>query len=346
MTAGTNFKVGIIGTGGIAHAHAQAFMAAGVDIVGAAEILEDRRRAFADRYDIPYHTSDYRELLRRENIDAVALCLPNALHSTVAVAAMEAGKHVLTEKPMAINAAEAERMVSAQKETQKTLLVGLQRRYAPVTTVAKQYAEEFGRIYFGKCGYLRRSGIPGWGSWFTRREESGGGPCADIGVHVLDQCLYLMGYPKPVSVTASTYAEFGPEGRRKGGWGYRDPSGYFDVEDLAAALISFENGASVIMEASWAMNRPDKRWVEVYGTEGGMEVGDGLQVYSEKFGSPVDASPQVPQQEARLVMVEHFLACCRTGTTPLTSPEQGLTLSRIFDAVYESGADNGRQVIL
>jgi len=338
-------KVAVVGTGSSARDHVTAFQEAGVEVLGVAGTNPERRKRFAERHGIAINVEDYRELLQMDDVDALAICVPNHLHAPAAIEAMRAGKHVLVEKPMALNGDEAAEMVRVQKETNKTLMVSLQLRYSAPLKLAKQFAAEFGDIYYGKCVYLRRSGIPGWGSWFTRKAQAGGGPTVDVAIHVLDQCLYLMGYPKPLYVTAHTYAEFGVRGHGKGPWGTPDPSGYCDVEDFAAALITLEDGRAISLETSWAYHGPDGRSVGVFGPEGGLTLEmNTLTVYKNQFDSPVTLHPGPPKENERVNMINHFVQCCQTGETPDTSPEHGLLLSRIFDAIYKSSAENGRQV--
>ncbi|NMA96166.1 MAG: Gfo/Idh/MocA family oxidoreductase [Clostridiales bacterium] len=343
------FKVALIGAGSIAHSHAEAYMSLeGVEVPIVADINTSRAQEFITRHGIESWTEDYKEILGMDDIDAVVLCLPNYLHAPIAIEAMRAGKHVLVEKPMATNAKEAQEMIDVRDETGKTLMITMQLRHSENTKAASEFAKDnMGDIYYAKCGYMRRSGIPGWGSWFTRKEEAGGGPCSDIAVHVLDQCLAIMDFPNPVSVTASTYSTFGPEGRGKGGWGYPELDGFFDVEDLASAFIRFDNGATVIMEASWAMHLPDRQWVEVLGTEGGVKIENGeLNLYKEEGGRPFNMKPEVKRENITVNTAEHFIECCKTGQKPITSPERGLILIKIFDAVYESSAQNGKQIEL
>ncbi len=340
------FNVAIIGAGGISRTHAEGFNSVSdAKIVAVAEPREDRRTAFAQKNDVALAVADYRELLPNPDIDAFVLCVPNYLHSVIAIDAMKAGKHVLTEKPMAANIAGAQEMVKVQKETGKTLMVSLQRRFEAITQLAKRYAGDVGELYYGRCGWFRREGIPGWGSWFTRQEESGGGPVNDIGVHLLDLCLYLMGYPEPVSVSAATYSKFGPKKQGLGGWGYPEWDGYFDVEDLASMYIHFANGATVVCEVSWAANTRQREWVEVMGTEGGITLGEQFAVYkNDTHGSPVDLSPIPRPVNQRIAITKHFIECCRTGKEPLTSPKNGLILNKIFDAAYRSASAGGTQM--
>lgn len=341
-------RVAIIGTGSVAHLHAEACLATpGVRLKAVVEVVPERARAFADRYRVPDVYADYRDVLKDPSIDAVIVCLPNYLHAPVAVAALEAGKHVLVEKPLATSAAEAAQVVAAQQATGRTLMVGLNNRFRPEVLLARQYAEaECGEVYYGRCGWFRRRGIPGWGSWFTQKAKAGGGPLLDIGVHMLDMCLFLMGYPEPVAATGATYAKFGPERRGLGGWGIPElEGGVFDVEDLAVGQIRFANGATVQLEVSWALHTQDSNWVEVMGTRGGVAIaGNKVQVYSERFGQPVDMAAAPSGERDRVALLKHFVQCCATGEEPLTSGRHGLILNRIFDAIYASAARGGEQV--
>lgn len=345
----STFKIGLVGAGSIARAHADANKKlADVEIIALAEAVEDRGKAFAAEYEIPNFYTDYHQMLANPEVDGVIVCLPNFLHAPVSIAAMKAGKHVLVEKPMALNAAAAAEMATVAEETGKTLMIALNNRYRADLQLMRKYAEEqFGEMYYGRCGVFRRRGIPGWGSWFTRMDQSGGGPLIDIGVHYLDMCLYLMGYPNPVAVTGSTYAKFGPHKKGTGMWGMPNWDGYYDVEDLAGAMIHFDNGATVQLEVSWALNTADGAWLNVMGTEGGASlVGDKPVIYSEQFGRTVDLTPNPGRNNDRVEQAKHFVHCARTGQEPLTSPRHGLILNRIFDAIYESGRNGGRQVRL
>lgn len=345
----STFKIGLVGAGSIARAHADANKKlADVEITSLAEAVEDRGRAFAAEYGIPNFYTDYQQMLADPELDGVIVCLPNFLHAPVSIAAMKAGKHVLVEKPMALNSEAAAEMAAVAQQTGRTLMIALNNRYRADIQLMKKYAQEqFGEIYYGRCGLFRRRGIPGWGSWFTRMNQAGGGPLIDIGVHYLDMCLYLMGYPNPVSVTGSTYAKFGPNKKGTGAWGMPNWDGYYDVEDLAGAMIHFDNGATVQLEVSWALNTADRAWLDIMGTEGGASlVADKPVIYSEQFGRPVDLTPNAGPNNDRVQQAKHFVHCARTGEEPLTSPRHGLILNRIFDAIYESGRNGGRQVRL
>ena len=207
---------GIIGCGSIGKHHLKQLKEIErAKVKAACDIDASTLEGFGESAGLPRERlyNDYRELLKKDDVEAVVICLPNRLHSSVTVEALEAGKHVLCEKPMAVNLKEAEKMVEAAEMTGRKLQVGLQNRFKGESQALKGYVErgDLGDIYFAKCGWLRRNGIPGWGSWFTRRKDAGAGPIYDIGVHALDLTLWLMDNFEPAEAYASSYMKFGPE---------------------------------------------------------------------------------------------------------------------------------------
>ncbi|MBT2722133.1 Gfo/Idh/MocA family protein [Bacillus sp. ISL-46] len=352
----SKINIGLIGAGGIArtaHFRALSRLTDEIRVTAVADVAYEAAKKLAQEWQVEHAFEDYRDLLQLKEVDAVLVTVPNFLHAQVAIDAMNADNHVLCEKPMAMNAAEAERMVTAQKATGKTLMLALNNRFRRDVQYLKAYSEagELGEIYNAKCGWMRRAGIPGWGGWFTTKSLSGGGPLIDIGVHMLDLALYLMGNPKPVSVVGSTYTKFGnkdQEGSRV--LGIANPQGIFDVEDLATAFIRLENGATLTLDVSWAANiEKEKVFLNFIGTKGGaaLENERGISIYTEKFTILEDIHPQVnfDDVEARTEMWHHFLHCVRTGEQPLTTPEQGMFINKILDAIYES-SQTGREVLI
>lgn len=352
----SKINIGLIGAGGItrtAHFQALSKLTDEIRVTAVADVAYEAAKKLAEEWQAEHAFQDYRDLLQLKEVDAVLITVPNFLHAQVAIEAMKAGKHVLCEKPMAVNASEAERMVWAQKETGKTLMLALNNRFRRDVQYLKAYAEagEFGEIYHAKCGWMRRAGIPGWGGWFTTMAQSGGGPLIDIGVHMLDLVLYTMGNPQPVSVVGSTYTKFGNSGQASSRvWGIANPQGIFDVEDLATAFIRLGNGATLTLDVSWAANiEKEKVFLNLIGTKGGasLENEKGVSIYTEKFAILEDMHPQVrfDDEEARIEMWRHFLHCVRTGEQPITTPEQGMMINKILDAIYES-SQKGREVLI
>src|SRR5262245_32437244 len=239
-------RVGVIGAGvGALHLAAYTEMPR-VEVIALAGLDDDRVRRVAEEYRVPQTFRDYEDLLAAPGIDAVSICLPNALHAPVTIAALRAGKHVLVEKPLARTAAEGREMISAAAATDRILMIAFNHRYRGDVQWLKQYIDSgaLGRIYYAKAHWMRRSGIPRLGSWFVSKEQAGGGPLVDLGVHVLDIAMYLMGEPRARSLSASTYAEFGPRGLK--GWPGReqfsDEKRVYEVEDLATAFIRLDSG--------------------------------------------------------------------------------------------------------
>jgi predicted dehydrogenase len=284
-------------------------------------------------------------------VDAVVVASPNTTHAELAVMALEAGKHVIVEKPLALNAKEASKIVEAAEKSGKTTMVPHQMRWNPGSQKLHALTEkgELGDIYYAKTTYLRQSGIPGWGSWFTRFNESGGGPLIDIGVHMLDLALYQMGNPKPVSVFGSTYAKFGPEKRGLGTWGTPDWDGYYDVEDLASALIKMDNGATLFLEVSWAANIDAvdaKSGITIMGSEGGarLEPGSGdFTLSGQKFGECFSVNVAAQGPPAREAMTKHFIECAKEGAQTIAPVYSGMVNNLVLDAIYES-AKTGKSV--
>lgn len=352
----SKLNIGLIGAGGIArtaHARALSSLTDEIRVTAVADVAFKAAQKLAQEWQVEHVFEDYRELVQLKEVDAVLITVPNFLHAQVAIDAMEADKHVLCEKPMAMNGAEAERMARAQKVTGKTLMLALNNRFRRDVQYLKAYSKagELGEIYYAKCGWMRRAGIPGWGGWFTTGSRSGGGPLIDIGVHMLDLALYLMGNPKPVSVVGSTYTKFGNNNQAGSRvLGITNPQGIFDVEDLATAFIRLENGATLTLDVSWAANiEKEKVFLDFIGTKGGasLENERGISIYTEKYAILEDIHPQVKfdDVEARTEMWRHFLHCVRTGEQPITSPEQGMFINKILDAIYES-SQTGREVLI
>jgi predicted dehydrogenase len=250
-------NVGIIGSGGIAEgAHMPGYLATpGVRVIAVCDVVKEKAERFAEKYGIPKTNvfTDYKKIAEMDELDAVSVCTPNNFHAGPTVAALEAGKHVLCEKPIAGNAVDGQAMVDAAKKAKKILQIGLHLRFMPSSQFLKKYIEsgELGQIYYARAVTMRRRGIPSWGA-FVQKKMSGAGPLVDIGVHELDMIVWLMGCPKPIGAAGRTYTMFG---NRKdvaiGDWGMWDADNY-DVEDFAVAYINFENGISATLETSWA----------------------------------------------------------------------------------------------
>ncbi len=353
-------KIAVIGCGGIcrwAHMPAYKAMKDLVEITAVCDIKPEKAEMIAKEYGVPKTYTDYKEMLAAEKPDAVDLCVPNYLHSVMAVHALERGFHVFSEKPDAVSVEEVLKMQTAAEQSGKTLMVMRNNRYRQTAVFAKKYIADgkMGEIYAARCGWQRRRGIPGKGGWFTTKAQSGGGPLIDLGVHMIDLAIWLMGNPVPAAVSGCTYSKFSDLGDVSDSvhsmFGEQDKNGVFDVEDLAMGFIRFDNGACMQIEFSWASNvEKERNFVELRGTKAGCELSSdsGLRIFSEEYGRTVNIDPLtndekgVPQHEGNL---RHFVDVIQNGVKPDFVPQQGVNMIKILEAVYQS-AETGREVIL
>lgn len=339
---GRPVRVGVIGVG-IGYLHLQSFSKIPgdqVEVIAVCDADKARAQWAADQFGIKKVFTDHKELLKDESIDCVLICTPNFLHYPMAMDAFAAGRHVFCEKPMAMSAGQAEEMVEAGKKAGKMLMMGFNNRFRGDSQLLKKFIEagELGNIYYAKAGWIRRKGIPGCGGWFTTKAKASGGPLIDIGVHMLDLALWLMGNPRPTSVMGSAYTIFGPKQAAECG-------GTYDVEDLAAGLIKLDNGATLFLEASWASHiEKDVIYTNLIGTEGGAEF-DPLRIYKDIQGAPVDLTPRFNELSGHEMEIKHLVECLREGKEPMATGQHGLDIMRILDSIYKS-METGQGVTL
>jgi predicted dehydrogenase len=333
--SGQKIKAGVIGAGFIGRSHMSAYAKhPGAELVAVADLDGGRAKKSADEFGAKRIFTDYREMLELPELGAVSVCLPNCLHAPVSIEALEAGKHVLCEKPFAIDAEAAAAMVRTSEKTGRRLAVSLNLRHSGKAQMLKKAADSgaLGRIYHGKGGMLRDDAIPR--GWFHRKEFSGGGPLLDLGPHILDVIWWIMGKPKPVAASGATYAEFGPRGLGMGTWGVGYEEGPFDVEDFAIGMIRFEGGETLLVEASWAIKVKPVTYSYVCGTEAGATLHPDLQVMKAD-SSPLELDP-MPDLDPTSRFVDDLLA----GTPFLAPAEDGLAVMKMLDAIYESASRN------
>lgn len=348
--------IGIIGTGQVATtrhlpAYARLQDEGKVRLVALCDVGEDKVQAAAEKFSVPLAFTDYRELLALEDIEAVVVCTTNYLHKQPVLDAFAAGKHVFCEKPLALNAAEGAEMVSAGRAAGKQFQVGYNLRFGPGAQAVRRFIEggRLGEIYHARAQALRRRGIPSHGA-FTDKSKQGGGPLIDIGAHVLDLSLWLMDFPKPVSVSGQTRAEFGHRENIIGLRGQWDRVS-FTVEDFASGFVRFENGATLALEASFAANiAEDQFQTTLMGAEGGAFLDlineANTRVYREESGTLTDTAPVfLPQVHTHEVEIRAFVQALTDGTPVLVPGEQALVVTQILDALYQS-AETGREVLL
>ncbi|MGB9595287.1 MAG: Gfo/Idh/MocA family protein [Candidatus Poribacteria bacterium] len=335
-------NVGIVGAGGIASgAHMPGYLAVpDVKVIAVCDVVKERAESFADRYGISKKNvfTDYNEIAKMDELDAISVCTPNNFHAGPTIAALENGKHVLCEKPIAGNAVDGQAMVDAAKKSKKILQIGLHLRFQPSMQMLKKIIEsgELGQIYYARAVTMRRRGIPSWGA-FVQKKMSGGGPLVDIGVHELDLIVWLMGCPKPVGATGHAYTMFG---NRKdvavGEWGMWDTDNY-DVEDFAVAYINFEGEISATLETSWAAHIGNPGPSFILGDKGGVQVAP-LQIFKDHNGTMVDITPHAPRsnEDPHTTEIRAFIRAIREDLPSPVPGEQALEITKIFDAVYKS----------
>lgn len=347
-------KIGIIGCGNIAsHKHMPALKAQkDVEMIAFCDILPEKAEKAANTFGVEGAKTytDYRDLLADPTIDAVHVCTPNRSHSAITVDALHAGKHVMCEKPMAINAEEAKKMLDAAKETGLVLTIGYQNRQRNDALYLKHEAEQdtFGDIYYAEATALRRRAVPTWGV-FLDEYEQGGGPLIDIGTHALDLTLWIMDNYKPKYCVGTAYHKLNKTTETGNAFGDWDPE-KFTVEDSAFGFIVMENGATIVLRSAWALNTLDVREAvtSVCGDKAGGDmsggnvrinsINGGRQCVTEANmglgrlpGFEGESGKDAACREARL-----FIDAIKKGTAPSTLPEQAYCVTRILEGIYTS----------
>lgn len=363
----SKLKIAIIGCGGIAqqkHMPALYKLRDKAEMVAFCDVVEERAFDAAETYGSEEAKVyvDYKELLTDSSIDVVHVCTPNVSHAIITVAALEAGKHVMCEKPMAINSEEAKLMIDAAKRTGKKLTIGYQNRFRSDSILLNEACKngDLGEVYFAKAHAIRRRGVPTWGV-FMDKEKQGGGPLIDIGTHALDLTLWLMNNYKPKLVVGSSFQKLKDknEGNMFGPW---DPEQY-NVEDSAFGYIKMENGATIMLEASWALNMLNGKEAQVTlcGTEAGAEMfgeaweGKGYVTFnSTKYGQLTETSTSSgggvayfdgEELNAGEAEAKDWIDAILEDKEPLVKPEEAYIVTQILEAVYKS-AETGKAIEL
>lgn len=334
-------KIGMIGAGGIAQAHLRALTTTDeIQVVAIADIVEERAAQTAERFGIPQVFTDYQDLLKVEEIEAVSVTTYNQAHRQPTVDALYAGKHVLVEKPMAATLDDAVAMTRAAKETGKILMVALKTRYSPLRKAAKAIVDAgtLGDIYYAEAVACRRCGIPG-GS-FIRKETAGLGAVADIGVYALDEVLHLMGHPKPVAVSGIANNLLGTKYCRPvmGCWRWEPEA--LEVEDFGVASVRFETGALMVFKTSWIMHMDSLGGNLLLGTKAGLRLNP-LTLFRHEHSMLTDTVPQIPRiDDLDLFREENvdFARAIRDGRPSPIPPEEMLLTNVIIQGLIDSAA--------
>ncbi len=347
-----NIRFGLIGAGQIAdisageiNAHEQA------KVVALHDLHTGRLETLADKHQIQHRFATSHDLLSCKDVDAVYIAVPNKFHVPLAIQALQAGKHVILEKPFAMNLKEAETVATVARTSGKCFTLGMNLRFLEEVQKIKSAVEEgeLGEVYHGKAYWFRRSGIPKLGTWFGNKELAGAGAINDIGVHYLDACLYLMNNFEPASVSGVTYTKFGNRGLGEGDWGNSDKEDItFDVDDFASALIKMKNGSTVHLEVTWACHTAEenRQGIELFGTEAGASLSPAKLFRPGSKPNDYHAievgirSNPFPHGNRFHNFINHI-----QGDEPLAmNLEQGLAVQKILDGVSESSR-TGREVV-
>jgi len=347
-------RIGMIGAGNIANMHIDSYKnVPNAEVVALCDIDEARLKKTAQKYGITKTYTSVTDMLNNEQLDAADVCVWNCNHAKCAIQALNAGLHVLCEKPMAYSAKEAEQMLQAAEKNNKLLMIGFVMRFANEALVSKEFISKdyLGDIYHSKATYLRRHGAPG--GWFSNKALSGGGPVIDLGVHVIDITRYLMGNPEPVSVYAVTHDKLKNRPSLKNDVGWK-PDGasdddIYDVEDFATAIIRYKDGSTTLLETSFSLNGEPCTKRELFGTKGGIKIENDFKIYTELEGYLSDITPDMSLIKGNSDMftneMAHFVDCALNGTECIAPAKDGVTIMKILDAIYES-AKTGHEVML
>lgn len=360
----SKLNVGIIGCGAIAlqkHLPALMKLSDKVEVVAFCSSNEENARKAAANFNKSARIyTHYQELLDDKSIDVVHICTPNVLHAPITVAALDAGKHVMCEKPMAVNSEEAKKMLDAAKRSGKKLTIAYQNRFRKDSLLLKEVCDrgDLGEIYVAKAHAVRRRGVPTWGV-FMNKELQGGGPLIDIGSHALDLTLWCMNNYEVDSVTGVTHNKLKDQYQANpfGAW---DPQ-TFNVEESAFAFIKMKNGATIYLEAAWILNTLDEReaMTTLSGTKGGAEIRvnkttntNELIFNGELYGNLVETKLQnaaviaynSPNEETDADReIGQWINAILEDKDPIVTAEQAYQVTRIIEAIYES-AETGKTI--
>jgi predicted dehydrogenase len=337
-------RFGFIGAGAISHPSAQAVgRHPGGQVVAAHDTNAERLGDLCARHGIARACATAGEVFADPGVDAVYIAVPNKFHLPLTLEALAAGKHVMVEKPFALNYEEAEAAAEAARRAGLVLTVGMNQRFAEAPQKFRALVQRgyFGEVYHAKAAWLRRSGIPKLGTWFGSKDLAGGGCLYDIGVHLLDLCLWVMDNFEPVSVFGATYTKFGNRGLGEGKWGNSEKVNIaFEVEDFASGMVRFANGATVALDVTWAANLPqgNRQEVQIFGTEAGGSV-FAQEIYrhdmSQQAWTTVD-NPPVGDLVPMVDRFHNFIDHLHGKSELCVTLEQALVVQKILDAISES----------
>jgi predicted dehydrogenase len=355
--------VALIGAGNIARiGHVPGLLQAGAKIMAVCDADLNKARMLATELDPqPPVFGDYREMLTVVRPDAVTIAIPNAFHATVAIEALGIGAHVLCEKPLATTLADGEKMVETAAKADRVLALNLHFRLRPEFQHLKQMigCGTLGEIFYVNARLMRRSGVPAYGSWFTRREMAGGGALTDLGAHLIDLAIWLLDFPATTVVSAQFASLLGPRRLGLGDWGQHKSEGIFDVEDFASVRLQTESGSVIVIETSWAYFGPDESRVQVLGSLAGVDINSTsgidspLCVYKPLHGelvetflpfAPTSAMQGSTSNREWLLSMQQFIDACN-GKHGIATGAEALRSVEILERAYAQGTGFGCQLV-
>ncbi len=348
----SKIKIAVIGVGGISGCHIDNYRRnPDVELYALCDIDEAKLKMKGEKYGVTRLYTDMNVMLAElPEIDAVSVCTWNNQHAPCTIAALNAGKHVLCEKPMSVTVEDAMAMQEAAERNNRMLMLGFVRRYGRDCKIIKDLADagELGDIYYTKARYIRRKGNPG--GWFSNKSMSGGGCLIDLGVHVIDYVRYVMGGPKPVAVYGATFDKLINTVAAEGEWqATSSGGGICDVEDLAVAMVRFDNGAVLNIETSFNLHGEGDGAIHIYGSKAGAILRDGWKIYSEVNGHQLDSTIPYANgpdfSEMFTAEINYFVECLKGNKQVISTAEDGVILMKILMGIYES-ARTGHEVVI
>ena len=343
-------RIGVIGCGGIAQTHLRYLTKIpGVQIVCGADIEPAALDRMKSKWGVEAVYADFNEMLKEvgDGVDAISVATPNGVHESAALAALNAGKHVLCEKPMAMNARQAQAMADAAKENGVEFVIGFQHRFEPRSKVLRDLVQSgaIGDVLYVRAQALRRRGIPNWGV-FGQKQLQGGGPMIDIGVHIIEASHSIIGTPKPVSATGNTFTFLGDKPSNVVSvWPNWDHKTY-TVEDMAVGMIRFDTGAMLTIEASFVAHIPEDVFnIQIFGTKGGA-IWDGSKIFTDFNNYMINATPPfIGNWDMWEYKMRHFVDVARDGRKNEAPAAHGVMVQKMLDGVYAS-AEAGKEVAI
>ena len=331
-------RIGVVGAGAVAQINNIPAYAKieGAEVVSVCDVDSEKAKRVAQRFGIPDSCSDHEKLFANKDVDAIDVCVPNHLHAPISVAALNAGKHVLCEKPFGRTPSEAARMVAAAEKNDRVLMAAFNNRFRNDAQILKTFMDqgEVGRIFYVKCGWLIKHTSWDVASWKTQKRLAGGGVLIDLGVQMLDMALWIMDMPEVATVTASTASRPGVD----------------EVESNAAAFIRLKNGTTVTLEVGWSLlMEKDFAYVNIFG-EHGAALLNPLRLHREMHGNLVNVTPNTESlrnmyKQSYENEIAHFVECARSGKKPMSPGDEAVQVLKVLEAIYKS-AESGKEVKL